>query len=640
MELPRSKSKTALFLFAAALLFFGIRVYLIHNYGVMTPYWDDWGIGNFLSKSISSGLTFSDFYQDANEHRMMFNRILSLLLFKANQLQWDPMVSMLANSVIWSLSGVFLLRIALHHQDRINATLFIALILFLWSFPLAFVNIIWGIQTHTYTMIAFSLLGCWYSGYRVLSLKWWLGIVSLGAACLTLAGGTFAAFSVVAVQTLMLLSGSQQRRKNLITLIAALTMGLFGLALILVQKSSGMPSSGEYNLISSTTSFLFTLSWPLPREIWPAFIFITPVMALAIQSLRTASIDQPLVRFSLCLYGFIVIIAIAVAYARGYTGEGPARRYFEFLALSSVASFLALLLLQNEQSKINETLFRVFVSAWIIAFIVSTPWNTHVVKLSIEKHKHLRAIQTKLVKNYLNSRDISWFQQKPFEHVPFPHVEAMDDVLNELSKTDVLPYRLQTTKTIRRNLDSSRHEVKASPFILNGVLKVHDNNDDINSTLENVFGSYKPADGGMNATGSFVSEVLELKRPYVSISVSGYFGYPGMELQLVNEISGDTIDIVIDKVDSKYAEFWREILTEVPRGYYRLIAQDNNPELWFGFSTPKTVGRLSYWTQRILEYSFWYWRVAVLLLVLVFIAPISNLFYSSLAVKRELIDTQ
>ena len=52
-----------------------------------TPYWDDWTIGLFLNRSVTSGLSFEDFYYTVNEHRLMFNRIIALLVFKANQLQ-------------------------------------------------------------------------------------------------------------------------------------------------------------------------------------------------------------------------------------------------------------------------------------------------------------------------------------------------------------------------------------------------------------------------------------------------------------------------------------------------------------------------------------------------------------------------
>lgn len=629
MDLNLNRSQSILLLLGAALLFIGIRIYLIDSYAVMTPYWDDWGMGKFLSQSVTTGVTFSDFYKDANEHRLMFNRVLSLLLFNANQQQWDPMVSMLANAVIWSISGIFLMRLALKYQHQINAPLFIGLILFLWSFPFAFVNIIWGIQTHTYTMIFFSLMGCWYSGYKSFSLKWWLGIVSLGAAGLTLAGGTFAAFSVLGVQLLLLLSGAGQKREALTTLIASLLMGLFGLTLILAQKS-GVTSGREFDLANNAISFFSTLSWPIAREVWPAFIFMAPVLILIIQSVRAKSVDQPLVRFTLCLYGFIVIVALAISYARGYSGVGPARRYFEFLALSSVASFMALLLIQNVRTALSLSLFNIITVSWIAAFIYAIPWNSYVFDFSVKEYQKLRPIQTKLVKSYLNTGDRRWLEHKPYEHVPYPAADKMDDILDELSRSDVLPYRLQTPDVIRRNPHSTRSEVTASPFVKNGTLKMSTSESGITPYEETVYGSYKPANGGMSATGAFSSEVVELKRPYVAVSVTGYFGYPEMSMQLINEVSGEKIELEVQDISSKYAEFWREILVEVPRGYYRLVAEDNNPDLWFGFSTPRTVGRLSYWTQRLLENSFWFWRIAVLFILCGLAKPITTLFNRSI----------
>lgn len=56
------------------------------------PYWDDWGIGGFLHNYLNGGVAFADFFTPVNEHRMLFNRLISVAVFELNQQQWDPMI--------------------------------------------------------------------------------------------------------------------------------------------------------------------------------------------------------------------------------------------------------------------------------------------------------------------------------------------------------------------------------------------------------------------------------------------------------------------------------------------------------------------------------------------------------------------
>jgi len=604
-----------LFLLAAGLLFAGIRFTLIDLYAVQTPYWDDWGIGSFLEYSISSNLSFSDFYQDANEHRMMFNRILTLGLFYANHRQWDPFVSMVANTLIWALIGVFFVRLALRYHHAINTPALLVTLLTLFCLPLSLVNILWGIQTHTYTMILFAVCGCWYSLYKPLSAKWCLGIVSLFAASLTLAGGTFAAISVAAVHFACLVLDSKKRRDNTITAIAALAAGCFGLSLILSQGDTKTMHQ-TLTLTDAVTTFLKAMSWPNSRWVWPVFISIIPIVWLSFEVAKNRSTPHRLVRFVLSQFLFITLVCIAISYARGAGGLGPARRYFEFMALLPLTSVMAYLLLNIPKAQISRRFIGSLAAGWVALFILSVPWLVYGLKYTLDERAYLKPIQERLVRTYLNTKDSSILSNRPFRHVPFSQPDKFSKALDNMNEADMLPHLLQTPKPIRWSPDYTPALIEGSAFIPNGTFIATKGKFNLKRVGEDVFGSYKPQAGGVNATGRFESLAFKLNRPYASVPVLGYLGYEGLTMKLVDVGSGEEFEVIPREIGSEYAEEWRSVLLPVPRGYYKIVAEDNHKKLWFGFAAPRSVGRISYYTQKLLDHSVWVWGLGVFLMLI------------------------
>jgi len=609
-----NRLNTVLFILAIILIVAGVRIVLIDLYAAQTPYWDDWMMGAFLSKSVSEGLVFSDFFTDANEHRLVFNRVLSVLIFDLNHQQWDPKLSMIANTLIWAATAAFFFRLVIKHIDIERRPLLFFVLFILFVFPVSLVNILWGIQTHTYTMILFSVWGCWYTTYRALSKKWWFGIASLAAASLTLAGGTFAAFGVVGVKLLSLIVDKENRRDALISLIAAGLAGGFGLAFILVQPgSSSAPAA--LTLSDAISAFLKTMSWPYYPYAWPAFILAVPVILLLIQYLRRPHQQTQLSQFALSVFGFALIIALAIAYARGVGGHGPARRYFEFMTLIPIVSLMSFLLLRRAQTGAAKTALSGLLVAWLAIFVLSFPWHHSVVTLTLKERGVIQPAQERLTRTYLNTRDPETLENQPFQHVPFPRNADFITILDEMNEQNTLPALLQAPKAIEWRLDITAAEREESAFMVNGTFIASQGKFKVNRLGEDVFGSYKPRAGGMEATGRFESDVIRIDRSFAAIPFQGYLGYPGLELKLVDVGSGEEFNIAPEVLDSKFNEYWRMIYMPVPRGYYRLVATDNNPQLWFGFATPRSVGRLSYYVRDVLEHGHWLWKIGLLLLL-------------------------
>lgn len=621
-----------LFLFASFLLILGVRLAVIDQYSFQIPYWDDWGMGSFLSKSMNPGLILADFFALANEHRYSFNRLLSLLTFNANHQQWDPQIMMIVNSVIWAVTGSFLLSLTKYVPDLTGRLLAIGLLLFLFVFPLALVNIVWGIQTHTYTMIFFAVFGCWFITSSPLSKRWWVGLVCLLSAPLTLAGGSFAAIAVAASHALWAIIDKSRRRQHLTTLVACSAVGVFGLWLILIQP--GTPTGVSTSLPDAAVSFLKSISWPATEYIWPALVFFLPVFFMLVQLIKGQLEPTKLIRFVFSLLGFIVLIALAIAYARGNGGIGPARRYYEFLAMFSIASFLCLLLIKKPIARFGASFLSATKIAWLAIFIASIPWLHTTLLFTVENEIALRPAQAKLVNSYLNSKSASVFALEPPSHTPFPSPELLANKLDEMEELDMLPYKLQKPEQLDWHPSQTVQQRKQSAFIRNGAFRPSQNQMFAKYNGETVVGSYRPDHGGARATGFFQSQDFRMSRSFAVIPVLGYLGFKDLTLKLVDVGSNQEFHVLPQEVHSRFAEGWRLILLRLPRGYYRIEATDNNPDLWFAFGSPRSVGRLSYYTQKILARADWVWKIGLLLLLfscrnLVFEAPKPNKIINS-----------
>ena len=68
------------------------------RYGLNVPYWDEWALVGLLDKAHAGQLTFSDFWNQHNEHRPVLPRAVMLALAKATG--WDIRYELAANVVV------------------------------------------------------------------------------------------------------------------------------------------------------------------------------------------------------------------------------------------------------------------------------------------------------------------------------------------------------------------------------------------------------------------------------------------------------------------------------------------------------------------------------------------------------------
>jgi hypothetical protein len=604
------------------LVIIGVRLHLVSNLGSHVPYWDDWMLGFILELYQRHGFD-SDlvFFSTSNQHRWIFTKLLNIGLYELNNHQWDPLLPMIFNAVLWGGTGAGLITIAYRCSTEVNAHTLSFFILILWTFPLSLFNALSTIQSMNYFMIWFVLMGCWMVTSRAYSWVWWVGMLFLAAGGLSYAGGILAPIAVtVGCIILWYFSDASYKRQHRVTALFAGAISIFSVHHLFFYSTSG--SSKAISLEAFLISLIKTLSWPLSEHMWPALIFILPIVLLGLQVFKHASRHPRLFSFTLFLAGFSLILAVAIAYSRGYAGIGPAGRYYEFMAIYLLANLLALLLLNTGKYGVSLRYARSLSLIWVICVGSSSVTLYKAVSFMVEGRAKLVPAQEQVVSDYVLTKDDRVFRGKKDFEVPFPHKDQLSEFLDKADAGNLLPYQFQ-----RRGMAVAANQ---NVFTVNGFgatpggkYRGH----------ENVLGSYNLEHGAQHAKGKYISEVFTADRPFVMIPTLGYLGYPGTSLKLVGENNKDE-KVIPDNPEARFANHWKETLVPVPDSRYRIHAVDDSDSIWFAYAAPRSVGRLSYYAHLLLSNAHLIWQFGVLLLVLLNRNVLFSLFSPRLQTRR------
>lgn len=143
---------------------------LIYKYGVNLPYWDQWIVGRLFEKFHNNSLTFNDFFEQQNESRLFFPKLVFLSLGLLTR--WDVRAEMwviFLLACIVSLNIYWLLHITVSGSTlkRILIATFCNLLIFS---PIQLENWLWGIQIVVFVPIV-CLTSCILISYSRLSAK-------------------------------------------------------------------------------------------------------------------------------------------------------------------------------------------------------------------------------------------------------------------------------------------------------------------------------------------------------------------------------------------------------------------------------------------------------------------------------------
>ncbi len=574
------------------LLIFGVRLLVIQTYSSYVPFYDDWGMGGTLQEYEAGELSLSFLLQSQNGHVGIWRELLQIFIFDVNQSQWDPQLQMVINAVIWSLTGAFLICTLANNLTGFARWPAVLLVLTLWTFPTSITNAIWGVQGHSYNMILFSVLAFWYCYSTPFTRSWVWGVFFAFAVTLTMGGGILVAPAIFSVTLIRFICDSSTRTESKPTLIAMSLLSVYCIFMANYLGSSSDPLNAD-SLSSFLTTVFKTLSFPLHTQVAPSLIVLAPLTILGIRVLQKGGWGNRLVLFTLTLFAFTAALSITIGYARGLNGMHPTSRYFEFLQLYVVAGLVAILLLRLPIYAINKWAYRSITAAWTVAVVIGASQHVELYQWELAYNRLNKPAQENLLRNFMADKDPGPIFSAQKEHLPYPNPQSFIRFVDKVQQEDILPAALQIPTELRA-------EPNSTGFIENGTTR---NGASYRYLNENVVGSYDPSRGGASADGSFVSQILTSKRSKLVIPVTGHLGYPDMALQIL-DLATDEVTLVEPKgVGRQHIEQWQNVIIDAPKKAFRIVAVDENPEKWFAFAAPRTMGKVSYLSHQLVSSS-------------------------------------
>jgi hypothetical protein len=170
---------------------FSARLLVIGENPVTVPYWDQCD-AEATSHFIPFGgcrLTWTSMFDQLNEHRIFFRRLLALALLVVNG-QWEPRLEQVVNASIHALTAALVGAAFWLAGGRRRPELVFIVCALTFAPPFSWPNTLNGIQSAIYFPLLFLILELWLtSRHAVNSGPWWLGWMCAACGLFTIAIG-------------------------------------------------------------------------------------------------------------------------------------------------------------------------------------------------------------------------------------------------------------------------------------------------------------------------------------------------------------------------------------------------------------------------------------------------------------------
>ncbi len=323
--------QTILLALAVFLCNLGARWGAIEAFGSLSPYWDEWdaqGTG-FLKPWVEGDLSFADLFRNHNEHRIVFTRLLTWALFTLNGNEWNPVLEMSVNAILYSFS-IALFFVLTTRGLRPSIQFFLAVFLLLLTAPsFGWENTLSGFQSQFTFVFLFSITAL-YAFHR------YQGSIlgpAIGLGCFLLAYLSFSTGLIVLPTAIVFLLYCLHRGLDP-------KKGWGSVAIVVLALLGGfylMPQVGPHESIMAKNpwefliTFLRCLAWPFTTAAVLALIVQAPIIALAVEIHRRRKATTDLSTLLVAIGLLTMLIAAALAYGRSNGGSGPSPRYADLL---------------------------------------------------------------------------------------------------------------------------------------------------------------------------------------------------------------------------------------------------------------------------------------------------------------------
>ena len=427
------------------------QLVLVSVAGTDIPFYDQWGIeGGWLYPAwIDGTLRPAGLVQPFNDHRILWTHLLNLALFSANG-QWDPLVQCVAIALLRATCAAGL---AWSFSAAMNSTLrwMVAGGVALAFLPhLAWHTVLWGIESHTYFALGFSLLALSLLGTGTPSLARIASGLAVGGAALLAMGP--AALVPVALLGIIAVRGAEQRgidRAALWQLGAA--VALLGAALALRAPPEGAAAWQPSTVREFFVAAGRTLAWPHVGAPVAALALNLPLLALL--SLRVTGRRRAAagVYFVILAGGWSAAVALATAWMRGggaELGVGVPSRYVDFLIALPLANAWCAFVLARDATGTWRARAPWLAGVWAVFLAIG--WvglSTEVMRRLILPRMRDRDAPVRLIQAFQKTGNVAVFAGQPRLLVPHPNPEtSVRAVLADPRMRGKLPPSLQSAE--------------------------------------------------------------------------------------------------------------------------------------------------------------------------------------------------
>ena len=454
---PKRDHQWLIYPLACALIVIGAKCWMIARYGNPTPYWDQWDAeaATLYPHYFAGTLRFSDLIAPHNEHRILVTRLWSLFLLELEG-YWDPILQMLANTLLLGALIALLIVAVRPILDRLSWIGFAIFITVIFALPVTWGNGLSGFNSQWYFMQLFSIAGLLaIIAAAAFTPRWWIALLLLIASYFSMAGGAATMAAGFAICVVQYASGRRAGAKELLAL-ALLAAATVVMVVYIPASSGGDAPARAHTIAEFIRGWLDVASWPITSGQPTAVLILCaiPIQAPALLgSLYVIRQRPPLSdrRWLLvALAGWFALQAAALAYGRG---GGTESRYVDAIIVGLLASDIAFLWAWRASQSSPPRRRVVFAAAAFWLTLIFTGAGIKIVKDAVPQMTKFYALstpQTETLRNYLATSDIGALENKPPLYIPYPDARRLASIISNPAVRAILPPVLVGEESARR----------------------------------------------------------------------------------------------------------------------------------------------------------------------------------------------
>ncbi|HEY8894978.1 MAG TPA: hypothetical protein VIM79_09200 [Niastella sp.] len=581
---PYSKKHRLLLYSAFALLFTGLRLWVINTYGNATPFFDQWnGEASGLYKPFVDGtLSWNDLLRPHNEHNIFIPRLLALTLFYLNK-GWNPMLQMVVNVAI-NLGFVLLINRFFIKAIGYNfLPLLLAFSLLLIGLPFGWENILVGFQSAFYLSILFSICALWFIVVcEPFSGRWWLGVVFGILAYLSLASGTFSFAAAAAVSFIFYITKLRRTNKQL---WATVVLGaLFITGALLTPHLAHQDVYKAHRVVDFYHALKVVFGWPVHWNLLAVIIRNLPIALFAIYIFKKLPTPADAKWFLFAFSLWTVSQVTLIAYARAAGVLAP--RYKDLHMLPVILSLACALFLAQTYTGKRRTGARIGLFVWVVTLVVSICNNglTYLPGELASKHQwDLRSEKT--IAHFISTGDVDYLKGQSTDNIPDGNPESLVNIISLPGIKEILPANIShPLKPIISNQSQDA-------FIVNGY------HPKTAAPIYPSWGSYTLHGDTTVGQIALRFQAANIKGRKIEIPVSGNPLSSGIKLEIEQNGKRQTLTF-----ENKPDTTWLSTYVRMTADTFTIHITDASTTEWVAVGTPFALGRLDGVITRILNH--------------------------------------